>query len=107
MRIHNSGGADKHLRMLNLPFDSTCRIIEDCLDLYTSNNQVVGCDHPDCKTPTVRPVGAVNLGPRVEPPQEMVMYDLAAFIVWRSRLPFAERPVCNICQYSLWHVDLL
>lgn len=32
----------------------------------------------------VRPVGAIKLGPRMEPPQEMVMYDLMAFIVWRG-----------------------
>ena len=32
----------------------------------------------------VRPAGAVNLGVRMKPPQEMVMYDLMAFIVWRG-----------------------
>ena len=26
----------------------------------------------------VRPVGSINLGPKMEPPQEMVMYDLVA-----------------------------
>jgi len=51
---HLFGGLDEHLRMLNLPFDSTCRTIEDCLDLYTSSNQGAGCGCPDCKKPTVR-----------------------------------------------------
>jgi hypothetical protein len=32
----------------------------------------------------VRPVGAINLDPRMGPPQEMVMYDLVAFLVWRG-----------------------
>ena len=28
------------------------------------------------------PVGAINVGPRMEPPQQQVMYDLVGFLVW-------------------------
>lgn len=44
---------EQDLRMLSLPFDSACRTIEDCLDLYMSGSQNVGCDCPVCKRPTV------------------------------------------------------
>jgi len=30
----------------------------------------------------VRPVGAINVGARMEPPQQQVMYDLVGFLVW-------------------------
>ena len=30
----------------------------------------------------VRPVGAIDVGPKMEPPQQQVMYDLVGFLVW-------------------------
>jgi len=40
--------------MLTLPFDTTCRSVDDCLDLYMSSNQCDGCECPVCEQPTAR-----------------------------------------------------